>query len=576
MQSPSLRASGARLAKPSASQVRETANDASTKPRRAARPVPVRQALRRAAGPERSAGVSAGVRLRAVFDGGRSARGADAFRLAAKFPFFGSRPELASVPELDTGEPGRVPSAEAPPAPEEPAARAGPLGRLAAFLRVLPERERNGAFWKYVIGQALLSLGDGFHYTALPSLLSPNGESSARVGLNRAADNGAQAVSSLTMGPVIDRSSVRRLLAWAFFGRALLMASVPLLFFHGHFTFAAFQLIIFASGFLRDTAGTAGMVALQRIMGSHKGHYNRANAIYSFVLQAVGAVGPLLAGALIVSVDLWLGPLSGSAVAYGVAALLALAVAVGYRLFLKVPGDGPAPAPKAGGKARPLREITEGFRLNWSDRFLRLTLLFSTLDLLTYEAFLFTALPRHIQEGLAVTEPIKAGAFGFYLAAWALAVSLASLAMTLRRAKPEAARREGRLDPLERQALATSILHGLGTLAYLGVFLSGSLWLSVGIMFLAALLQAPAMVVWESLHQRVRMERYPDRIGTVIAARGFYAIALSVVGLLLFGALFSVLPSGPAFWVLAASLAVIAGLHIVEPFVVLGERKEIS
>src|SRR5262249_51182164 len=106
----------------------------------------------------------------------------------------------------------------------------GAWERLSSSLRVLPDKGRNREFWKFALGQAVISLGINFHYTALPKLVAPRKEDSEKLGYNRAGNWSSQAVASFSTGPLVDRSSTQRVLVWTLLGRTLVLAAVPLLF----------------------------------------------------------------------------------------------------------------------------------------------------------------------------------------------------------------------------------------------------------------------------------------------------------------------------------------------------------
>ncbi|MCM2303367.1 MAG: MFS transporter [Elusimicrobia bacterium] len=351
----------------------------------------------------------------------------------------------------------------------------GAWAKLKASLRVLPDEDRNRQFWIYTAGQALQLLGGNFHYTALPGLVAPSKEDAAKLGYNRAINWGAQAGASLATGPLVDRTSTQKVIIWTHLGRSVLMLLVPVLFFSGYFGFALFTGLVAAAGFLQMVGMTAGSVAFNRILAGDVAHYNRANAVSTIVMNVVGVVGPLLAGAFIAAVGARFGLLSGNAMSYAVYGVLLLAAAVGYGLFLKLPrdemmsarrelserlkADGVAGAEfrgvtagriegrpailvevdgdpsravvpatfggfavKAVARRRVLNEIAQGFKTIWADRFLRLYLLTTTVAVMSGDALLFAALPRFIADVLHAGP----GSFGLFLAAAALGSGVGS------------------------------------------------------------------------------------------------------------------------------------------------------
>lgn len=358
----------------------------------------------------------------------------------------------------------------------------GAWAKLKASLRVLPDEDRNRQFWIYTAGQALALLGGNFHYTALPGLVAPSKEDAAKLGYNRAINWGAQAGASLATGPLVDRTSTQKVIIWTNLGRSVLMMLVPVLFFSGYFGFALFTGLVAAAGFLQMVGMTAGSVAFNRILAGDVAHYNRANAVSTIVMNVVGVVGPLLAGAFIAAVSAHFGLLSGNAMSYAVYGVLLLAAAVGYGLFLKLPRDEmmsarrelserlkedgvggaefrgvtagqiegrpaifvevdgdpsravvPATfggfAVKAVERRRVFNEVVQGFKTIWADRFLRLYLLTTTVAVMSGDALLFAALPRFIADVLHAGP----GSFGLFLAAAALGSGVGSGLMALLR-----------------------------------------------------------------------------------------------------------------------------------------------
>ncbi|MBI5246796.1 MAG: MFS transporter [Elusimicrobia bacterium] len=358
----------------------------------------------------------------------------------------------------------------------------GAWNKFKGLFRVLPDEGRNRQFWIFALGQGLIMLGVNFHYTALPSLVAPTKAQAANLGYNRAINWGAQAAASLVTGPVIDRSSTQKVIIWSGVARAALMVLVPILFFNGLFGFAAFAAVIALAGFLQMAGTTAGTVAFNRILADDVAHYNRANAMLTIVMNAVGVVGPLLAGAFIVAVTASLGPLAGNALAYAIYGGLLLACSLIYWAFLRVPRDemvaarralaaqlkrdgiqgatyrgvtagqidgrpsilvevdgDPAQAVvpaefegfpvRAVARRRVFAEAAEGFKTIFSDRFLRLYLLSTTLSVMSSDALIFAALPRFLADVLHV----GAGSFGLFLAAAALGTGIGSGLMAFAR-----------------------------------------------------------------------------------------------------------------------------------------------
>lgn len=519
--------------------------------------------------------------------------------------------------------------------------------RISAPWRVIPDKARNRQFWKFIAGQTMIYLGTAFQTTALPGLAAKTREQSANLGYARAVNWAGQAAATLTTGPLVDRWSIRNILSGSYFARSLLLMSVPVLFFNGYYTFAALQLVILATSFLDSLDTTASSVAFMRILGGDQKLLNKGYAILELTRNLGGVLAPLLAGSFIGVMNIKLGAQAGNALAFGVLGLTAMAVSVAFRLFLRVPLDELGPvrkrlfkhldtAPLKGeikrvsaaqeaGKpvlvvetvsdpaevggipekfegyavrtsraARPLKEMLEGLRLNWKDRFLRRTLLLATMDLMASDALIFAALPLYISKVLPATVvpawltqlpligPLFAGlgtlsgAFGLYLAAASLGLGLVTLALTfMKGAADKKGRTDEGLDKLERQARGSSFLYGLGVLAYWGMFFGPNLWFSVLMAFIGTALQAPSNVVWASMRHRVILSRYPQAAGKIFSFRYLYYILCSVLGVLAFGGLISALSTSAVLWVVGGVLTVVALCNFLQPFLVLGKDKSV-
>lgn len=364
-------------------------------------------------------------------------------------------------------------------------------GAWTSVVRVLPDPVRNREFWKLTFANALINIGSNFHYSALTKLLAPRPELQNRVAENRALNSASQLLASSAMGPALDSMPVTPMLVFTHLGRAVLMLSVPLLFFHGFYFVAAFNTAIFFAGILQAVGMNAGYMAFNRVLGKDEAYYNRANAVFNLALNVVGVVAPLLAGAFIVAMDARFGLLSGNALAYGVYGVLLLGATVLFAMT-KVPRDELVQAqrdlsarlkgvsgvravrvgrvlkgPQAGAPVlivevdepalqrdvpsefagMPVEvqkregrwlQLTDGFKRIWGNKFLRLNLLFSTLSLMLADPIVFSALPRYIADLPGLTAAQQGAAFSWYLAASSVGGGAASLAMMFSRDQPAA------------------------------------------------------------------------------------------------------------------------------------------
>ena len=485
---------------------------------------------------------------------------------------------------------------------------------IAGHLRVLRDEERNRQFWSLTLGQAAIALGQSFHYTALNDLVAPRKEDAAKLGYNRSINWSAQGAATLTTGPLIDRMPTQKILVWANIGRSALMFAVPLLFHFGLLGFGAFAAVIAVAGFLQMMSSTASAVTFNRILAKNEAEYNRANAISTIATNVVGVIGPLAAGAFIAWMDAAVGLLFGNAWSYAVYGVLLLATAASW-IFSKFPDDEMQPAKselderlkrdgvgplryrgvvggrmdglqtlfvevdgdpalaknlpatfagypvKAVARRRMFREVLDGFKIVFADRFLRLYLIASTLAIASGDALIFAALPRFLKDVLLAGP----GSIGFFLSAAALGAGIGAALMAFVRNKSKTSSRESRdgMDQLQRQGRWSSWLHGLSWLVYAGVFFTGSLYGSVALMFISALLAAPEIVAWSGLLTRVVAGRYPESQGKVYSAISLHQMLCSVIGVLAYGWMMSVLPTMTVLWVAAGVLVVCALIDFI-------------
>ena len=449
-----------------------------------------------------SAEADAGAALERFYSG--SASRAPLTRVSGRFMFASaSEPGLPSPHSAHPSAPSPAPLGKPAAAPQPaPAATPAPVpaapasaeipgaglwrglrAKAKSLIHVLPDPARNRAFWSYTIGQAFVTLGANFGYTALPGLIATKKSDTSKLSENRAVNWGSQAASSLLTGPLVDRQPVKRTMVWAYLGRGALMAAVPILFVTGHFGFAAFSLIIGLAGFLQATTTNAASVAFNRILGDDDAYYNRANAISTIVTDAVGVIAPLMAGGFIAWIaTMFKTPLMGNALAYGVFAAMLLLTVLLYARSLVIPSDAGLEARRAlmaelkgadlgGAKVKgvsmgeaagrqvllveisgadpdsvkglpadfrgypvraeaarsAVREMIAGFRTILADPFLRLYLIATTISTASGDALSFAVLTRYLDDILHA----GAGAFGIFLAASSLGLALASAAMTL-------------------------------------------------------------------------------------------------------------------------------------------------
>ncbi|HVA66076.1 MAG TPA: hypothetical protein VNK24_04025 [Elusimicrobiota bacterium] len=533
-------------------------------------------------------------------------------------------------------------------APTPSLARKGILGRarawLGRFYRIFPDKVRNKEFWRFNLAQVIITQGATFYSTALPAFVAPTKALSGRMGVVRAASFGSQLGADVIMGPSVDQKKTSSFLFKTYMGRGIFLLAVPVLcfaFFHGGGLFPTLPLIglLVGMSFLQSAGVLAANVGFNRILGDNPSYYNKANAANALIVSLAGVLGPALAGAFIAWASTRFGASSGSALAFGIYGLTAIAAALIYRSMTLVNRSASPeesrlqPGPRlrdtilssqawAGvlqQKKEMLGEIKKGFKLLWHDRFLRLTLVFSTVSLLISDAIFFLAIPGYLGKIGTVVLPAfiahaplighwlagflgtSAAIFGLFFAASNLGAAIFDGIFISRQSKNAAqaagtagpgavgkaaglmaffARIKNAVDkwldkklgadltPLQKQGVWSSILTGVGWLAGLSLFLTSHLWLALGAFTLSSFLQSPAAMVWSSLQQGVLNKTYPKDQAKIWSAMSVYSQVFTMAGDLIFGLVMAKAAIGLSLGLVMGVMGVCALLAVIQPFVV--------
>ena len=190
------------------------------------------------------------------------------------------------------------PSGEEPTTPRP----RGLWNRLKAALRsligVLPDKDDNRSYCKYVLSQAFLAFGIQFHLQGLPALAGKHDSDNARMGYLRAAHYGSQAGSSFVTGPWVDRLPNRTAMVGNGFGMAATMALIPIVFLTTGSAPTLYLLIgiMVVRAFFQIFDANAAQVAYTKIISKHVGRFNRANATNTLIGGIVSMGGAMAAG----------------------------------------------------------------------------------------------------------------------------------------------------------------------------------------------------------------------------------------------------------------------------------------
>jgi MFS family permease len=198
-----------------------------------------------------------------------------------------------------------------------------------------PKRGLNADFWKFWTGQTISNLGSSITLFALPLLVFKLTHSALNLGIATAADMLPYLLFGLVLGAVMDRVNRKRTMILADFGRAAVVASIPLAFALGILS----VYWIYAVGFLQSTlticfeagqfAAIPSLVNRDDIVTAN----GRIQASYS----GASVLGPFLAGLLVATL-----PISDLMLVDAASFLISVvSLALVRRSFNVVTGDEP-------------------------------------------------------------------------------------------------------------------------------------------------------------------------------------------------------------------------------------------
>jgi len=166
----------------------------------------------------------------------------------------------------------------------------------------MPARRLSADFWKFWVGQTISNLGSSVTLFALPLLVFKLTGSALNLGISTATTFLPYLLFGLIIGAWVDRVNRKRLMIAADIGRALVIASIPLLDALGMLSIWW----IYAAGFINATltigfdssefAAIPNLVAQDDLVTAN----GRIQASYS----AASVIGPLLAGLLVALVPI--------------------------------------------------------------------------------------------------------------------------------------------------------------------------------------------------------------------------------------------------------------------------------
>jgi MFS family permease len=162
----------------------------------------------------------------------------------------------------------------------------------------IPPRQRlSGDFWKFWIGQTISNLGSSFTGFALPLLIFKLTGSALNLALASAANFLPYLLFGLVIGAWVDRVNRQRLMISVDIGRALVIASIPLLASFGMLSIWWIYVVGFVNSTLSICFDSSEFAAIPSLV--KQDDLVTANGRIQASYSAASVVGPLLAGLLL-------------------------------------------------------------------------------------------------------------------------------------------------------------------------------------------------------------------------------------------------------------------------------------
>lgn len=214
-------------------------------------------------------------------------------------------------------------------------------------------------FWKFWMGQTISTLGSSFTSFALPLLIFKLTGSSLNLALTVVATVLPYALFGLVIGAWVDRVNRKRLMIVTDVVRALVIASLPLVFAFGFLSVWWIYAVAFVNSTLTICFDAANFAAIPSLVSQDDlvAANGRLQASYS----AAKVLGPLLAGLLLVVISLPMLLLVDAA---------SFLVSVGSLMLIRTSFNPPAGRVRAS-STNIRQEIVEGLRYVWNHPILR-------------------------------------------------------------------------------------------------------------------------------------------------------------------------------------------------------------
>jgi len=163
-------------------------------------------------------------------------------------------------------------------------------------------RKFNSDFWKYWTGQTISNLGSSITLFALPLLVYKLSGSAFDLGIAAAATFLPYLLFGLILGAWADRVNRKRMMIGTDIGRALIIASIPLLFAFGLLTIWWIYIVAFIHATLTICFEAGEFAAIPSLVDQDD--LVTANGRIQASYSSASIVGPLLAGVLVTLIPL--------------------------------------------------------------------------------------------------------------------------------------------------------------------------------------------------------------------------------------------------------------------------------
>jgi MFS family permease len=163
-------------------------------------------------------------------------------------------------------------------------------------------RKFNSDFWKYWTGQTISNLGSSITLFALPLLVYKLTGSALNLGITTAAEFLPYLLFGLILGAWADRVNRKRMMIGTDIGRALIVASIPLLFAFGLLTIWWIYIVAFIHATLTICFQAGEFAAIPSLV--NQDDLVTANGRIQASYSGASIIGPLLAGVLVTLIPL--------------------------------------------------------------------------------------------------------------------------------------------------------------------------------------------------------------------------------------------------------------------------------